>query len=181
MKRVSSKIALDALEVARRIYPSRRVSQSATADKFVVRTTEEIREVMGNLGKHQGRSANAEIVCAIMESIAGRQSASTERKALLQYLGPERSKQVLAGTQPFNSATSRGVSKKVIRLPDGVRNGIADAASRSITEADAQLTSMNTWVVDALVWWINTKTETYALLDACVKMDFHEPNSAPPN
>lgn len=174
MKKPTNPIALAAYEDAKRMYPSKRVSQSVTADKFVVRTTEEVREIMTNLGKHQSRSANSEITCAIMESLAGRQSAITERNALLAYLGPKHAAHVLAKIQPFDIAKSMGVSKKVIRLPDGVRNGIADTVSRSNENEDFQFSSMNTWVVDALVWWINIKTETYALLAASVQRDFYD-------
>lgn len=33
---------------------------------------------------------------------------------------------------------------------------------------------MQLWVLDALVWWINTQRANYAMLGACVSMDAEE-------
>lgn len=175
--KLNNPIALAALSAAMRSNPPRPECNSRTAEKFVVRASNEVMAAMAALGKHQGRSANSEITCAVLESLAGRQRAITKRKVLSAYLGPEASQKVLQQQEPFDRASTRGEAKKVIRLPDGVRLDIWHAVERSIAEG-GHLRSMNTWLVDAMFWWINNQRETYALLGACVEMEFASSDEA---
>lgn len=143
---------------------------SRDADKFVLRAAREVIRAIEEMGKRQGRSANAEIARAAAASLSGRQEAVITQKALVAYLGPERSDQALQQIMLFNLAESKGRSKKVIRLPDGIRAGIADVVEQSIKDG-GRFGSMNTWFVDAIVWWINNQRESNALLQAAVEMD----------
>lgn len=145
-------------------------STSRDADKFVLRAAREVIRAIEEMSKRQGRSANAEIARAAAASLSGRQEAVITQKALVAYLGPERSDQALQQIMLFNLAESKGRSKKVIRLPDGIRAGIADVVEQSIKHG-GRFGSMNTWFVDAIVWWINNQRESNALLQAAVEMD----------
>lgn len=125
---------------------------------------------MAELGKSQGRSANSEVILAVVESLAGRVRARASRKIYETYLGPELATAVINQVIVFDKSGIRGTSKSLIRLPDGIRVSIAECIDRK-TSIEPRLQSMNSWVLDALVWWINYQRETHALLDACIAMD----------
>lgn len=122
------------------------------------------------LAKRQGRSTNAEIIISITSSLEGLEAAVTAQNARIAYLGHERAELVLQRITPFDVRTAIGKSKKVIRLPDGVRDGVTEAVNRSIAEG-GKFRSMNSWCLDVLVWWINNQREANALLVACINLD----------
>ncbi|HBO5516169.1 TPA: Arc family DNA-binding protein [Pseudomonas aeruginosa] len=173
MKEVLNPIALRALAAARVSMPVRPIYRSRTADKFVIRASIELLKAMTDLGKVQGRSANSEIICAVLESLEGRRKANVTRKVYVAYLGEEMVAHLMADVALFSEDQIRGGAKSVIRLPDGIRAAVAREVDRQRSEG-GQLRSMQVWVLDALVWWINTQRVNYALLGACVSLDTDE-------
>jgi len=148
----------------------RPVYNSRTAEKFVLRISKEIKGAIEALGTLHGRSANSEIVFALKSSLEGRQEVTTDINSRMAYLGPERAALTLQQVVRLEARAAIGTSKKVARLPDGVRDGITDMVERSVAEG-GNLRSMNSWCLDALVWWINNQRESHALLQACVELD----------
>jgi hypothetical protein len=65
---------------------------------------------------------------------------------------------------------ARVFKKKVIRLPDGARDGVSNTVAQSVAEG-GPFGSMNTWFVDAMVWWVNIQRQTHALELAAVELD----------
>ncbi|WP_241824448.1 MULTISPECIES: hypothetical protein [Pseudomonas] len=94
--------------------------------------------------------------------------------ALKAYLGPERTAMAVKQAKELTKTKARGLSKKVIRLPDGARDGVAKVVEQSIADG-GPFGSMNTWFVDALVWWINIQRESHSLLLAAVELDQEQP------
>lgn len=173
MREVLNPIALRALAAARASMPQRPIYRSRTADKFVIRASTELLKAMTELGKVQGRSANSEIICAVLESLEGRRKANVTRKVYVAYLGEEMVAHLMGDVAFFNEDHIRGEAKSVIRLPDGIRGAVAREVDRQRSEG-GELRSMQLWVLDALVWWINTQRANYAMLGACVSMDAEE-------
>lgn len=66
-----------------------------------------------------------------------------------------------------------GRTLTVIRLPDGIRFRVAEAVAQSVA-AGGPIRSMNSWFIDAMIWWINNQNETYALFSACVDLDLRK-------
>lgn len=159
-----------ALDAARKTRPARPRFVSRTADKFVIRASGQLIQAMAELGKHQGRSANSEVTFALTESLAGRVRARTERRCYEATLGPDLAGEVLMQVVKFDKSEMSGKSRSIIRLPDGIRMAIADSVDRK-NATEARFQSMNSWVLDALVWWINHQRESYALLNACIALD----------
>lgn len=166
----SHDIAQAALAAARKSRPARPKFVSRTADKFVVRASGQLLAAMAELGKHQLRSANSEVTFALSESLAGRVRARTERKCYETTLGPDLAAAVLKQVVPYDETEVIGRSKSIVRLPDGIRLAIADCVDRK-NPTEPKFRSMNAWVLDALVWWINHQRKTYALLNACIAMN----------
>lgn len=171
--KLANPIALTALKLAMKNNLARPASSSSTADKFVVCTSKEIIAAMATLGELHGRSKNSEITCAVIESLAGRRQATTALKVLSAYLGSDASTKAILQVQQFDKAPSRGEMKTVIRLPDGIRFRVAEAVAQSVA-AGGPIRSMNSWFIDAIIWWINNQNETYALFSACVDLDLRK-------
>jgi len=169
--KLTTSIAIEALATAKNPPAPRSVPPSVLAEKFVVRARKRLIQAMEELGKRNGRSANSEAVRAATASLEGRHEAITSINVLKAYLGPERTAAALQEITPYVLATAYGTSKKVIRLPDGVRDGISDAVDRSVAINDRKFPSMNAWFLDALIWWLNNQQELPALLKVCVELD----------
>ena len=171
--KITNPIALTALKVAMKNNLARPASSSKTADKFVVYTSKEIIAAMATLGELHGRSKNSEITCAVIESLAGRRQATTALRLLSAYVGPEASKKAILQVQRFDKDPSCGKMKTVIRLPDGIRFRVAEAVAQSVA-AGGPIRLMNSWFIDAMIWWINNQNENYALFSACIDLDLRE-------
>jgi Arc-like DNA binding domain len=166
-------IAQQALANARTPQQPRPTYSSRTADKYVIRSSRALIDAVTSLGKVHGRSANSEVVAAVMESLAGRQRTIATRNILVARLGQPLADQVLAsvkrvGIEPVKQP--RFGDQVVIRLPDGVRMSIAEAVARSKRET-GRFPSMLAYVNAAIVFWINIQRECDALLSACMAMD----------
>jgi len=86
MTDLHNRIALAALERARNQRMGklpRKVINSRTADKFVIRGYVEIFDALNQIGKHHGRSQNSEVVAAILESLQGYRRSSLLIDALV--------------------------------------------------------------------------------------------------
>ncbi|MBJ2214115.1 MULTISPECIES: Arc family DNA-binding protein [Pseudomonas] len=163
-------IGLVALNNARGIPQPPSKFSSRTADKFVIRTSRAMLDAVLVLGRVRGRSQNSEVVEAVLASLAGRQRVIATRNIYAQKLGPTMAAVVLATVERFGEAESLGKDKANIRLPYGVRSAIADAVERSKRDT-LRFRSMNTFITDALVFWINNQRECNALLSACIEQD----------
>jgi hypothetical protein len=161
--------ALEALNNARGMKP-RPQFDSRTADKFVIRASSSLLDAVLVLGRIRGRSQNAEVVEALIASLAGRQRAIATRNIYAERLGTTMAALALASVERVDVIDSRGKSKRCIRLPDGIRSAVSDAVERSKKDTE-HFSSMNTYVTDALVFWINNQRECDALLSACIDQD----------
>ena len=149
---------------------ARPLPKSVTADKFVIRSTKDVIGVMEQLGDQNRRSVNSEIICAIVESLAGRKKATAIRKVLIDQLGQVRADLVLSWVRPLVTTPASKAKRKVIRFPDGVRASVTEYAERAHAEG-GDLNSMHKWIADALLWWVNNQRECNALLSAIVELE----------
>lgn len=162
--------ALEALNNARGILKPRPEFNSRTADKFVIRTSRVLLDAVLVLGRLRGRSQNAEMVEALITSLAGRQRAIATRNIYVEKLGPTMAAVVLATVERVDVDERKGKEKANIRLPDGVRSAVADVVDRSKKDTE-RFSTMNAFITDALVFWINNQRECNALLSACIDQD----------
>lgn len=168
-----SPIAIRALEKAlqaARVPPKSRVRvDSRIADKFVVRAYSELLQELAAIGVHEGRSANSEIVSGILEALAGYERSNATTRILRAALGEEVAEQVLAEVPTFEIALCTHPRKFVIRFPATVRETIRVGVKNveSIDDAIPQR-SMNKWLLDSMVAWVNIQRTQYALLSAVV-------------
>lgn len=126
--------------------------------------------IMRALGDVNRRSANAEITTAIVESLTDRKRACAIRRSFVHQLGPIESAVVLSKVAIFAFEVEAREKRNAIRLPDGVRASITDAAELA-SAGGGVLITMNDWILDAVLWWINNQRECSALLDAIVAKD----------
>lgn len=175
MNSLSNPIAIAALNraiTAARTGPvPRQRYDSRTADKFVIRGFEELFSELDGIGKHQGRSMNSEAVAAILEALAGQRRNTGMLNILKAHLGPELSAKVLAEVPNFDLAKCNKPREFVLRLPPSVRNTIRDGVGKVVSEKGSRTKTMNTWVLEALVDWIQSQRLQYALLMASIAMD----------
>ncbi len=125
---------------------------------------------MSALGDLHRRSANAEITAAIVESLGDRKRASAIRRSFVRQLGLIESAVVLSKVAVFAVEVHTPERRDAIRLPDGVRASVTEAADLASAESGVLIT-MNDWILDAVLWWINNQRECTALLDAIVAKD----------
>lgn len=163
-------IGQEALNTARGIPQPRAQFNSRTADKFVIRTSRVLLDAVLAMGRIRGRSGNSEVVEALAASLAGRQRAIATRNIYAAQLGPTMAAAVLDTVERVALEQCRGKDKSNIRLPDGLRSQVADAVERSKKET-VRFNSMNAYITDALVFWINNQRERSALLSACIDQD----------
>lgn len=175
VKTLTNPIAVAALNraiSAARNGPAPRPSyNSRTADKFVIRGYVELFSELAGIGKHQGRSMNSEAVAAILEALAGQRRNTAMLNILKTHLGQDLSERVLAEVPDFDLSKCKTPRKFVIRLPESARALIRDGVIEAIAESGDKSTSMNTWLLNALVEWIKSQRQQYALLMASIAME----------
>lgn len=141
--------------------------RSRTADKFVLRGYEELFDQLALIGKHYGRSKNSEAIAAILDALNGNVRTATQLKLLRAGLGEEVSAEVLANVPAFDLAACKTSFKFVIRFPPKVRESVRDGIAMASTDAP----SMNQWLLDVLVRWIDMQRQQYALVSAAIALD----------
>lgn len=176
MKDVSHPLALAALGRALktvRIAPTPRMrTDSRTADKFVVNAFVELLSEVEAIGRHQGRSTNSEVVAAILDALEGHQRTHAMLRVLKQHVGEHITGVVLAAVPDFVLEQCTTRKKFVVRMPDLIRERVRDGVSSAVGEPRSEKTiSMNKWLLNALVAWVNIQRQHYALLSAAITMD----------
>lgn len=177
MHHVSNPIAAAALEralvsAARTTPPSRPRTDSRTADKFVIRGSVELFAELESIGHHHFRSKNAEVVAGIMDSLTDHKRSLSLLLILKTHVGEPIASMVLSEVKDFDPYACVSHKKFVARFPVMVRDAIRDAGRAGMTDSDKPST-MNQWVLHALVRWINIQRQTYALLSAAMVKDRH--------
>jgi hypothetical protein len=132
-------------------------------------------DVIAELGEQNRRSANAEVIAATVESLNGRKRANAIRRAFVNQLGESQAALVLSAVEPFVMDDSPPIERDAHRFPDGVRASVSQAAKRLSAERGTVIT-MNAWIVDAVIWWINNQRECCALLNAVVQLEDAQEN-----
>ena len=175
MKSVSNPIALAALERALgavRAGPvPRQKFDSRTADKFVIRGYESLWEELDGIGLHQGRSRNSESVAAILDALDGGVRSNAMLSVMIAHLGESVAEQILAEVPQFQLSRDTEPQKFVIRFPPKVRNVIKVGIASAASAPGPHHSSMNTWVLHALVRWVNVQRKHFALLTAIIAMN----------
>lgn len=135
---------------------------SRIADKFAVRAHADVLAEMSRIANLNLRSANAEFVMAIMDSINHRMRSTAELSSLISYLGKDVSTRVLAVVPEFAFRDanlylkSSQQDKFVVRFP-------VETRSILLQTADIMGCSMIEWIIDTLHYWINVQRKCYAL------------------
>ncbi|RJX72592.1 Arc family DNA-binding protein [Pseudomonas sp. LS-2] len=140
---------------------------SRTADKFNIRGYQELFDELAGIGRHQGRSMNSEAVAGILDALGGRVRSVAMLNILKANLGEEVSARVLAELPDFDLELCKTRSNCVLRFPPHVRETIRDGVANVTMDA----TTMNQWMLDALVQWVQVQRQQYALLTAAIAMN----------
>jgi len=171
MKAVLNPIALAALNRAIRTIKKGPVPipnyNSRTADKFVIRGYAELFDELGGIGRHQSRSTNSEVVAAVLSGLTGHTRSTAMLRILKLHLGEDVSSRVLSKVPDFDLSKCRKPKHFVVRFPTDVR----DTVRADVLKASTRATSMNRWLLGALVEWIKIQRQLYALLTAAVAID----------
>lgn len=174
MKDLNNRIALAALERARNQRLAklpRKVINSRTADKFVIRGYVEIFDALNQIGKHHGRSQNSEVVAAILESLQGYRRSSLLIDALVMKVGDKANAEIEDSYQKLDPALFKTPQKFVVRLPPNIRDTIREDIALAIEAEQHKSMSMNQWLIDALVKWVNVQRRTNALIEYSLGLD----------
>lgn len=131
---------------------------SRVADKFVVRFPESVHQGLRDLAIVQDRSFNSEIKQAL-EQWLDNQAPVRRMHTVLIAMHSEACAAVAISNVPRVSTDDDRTRKYVTRFASGVHGQIADKA-REVS------ISMNTLIVQASAWWVNTHLEILALLKA---------------
>lgn len=86
-------------------------------------------------------------------------------------MGGEVAGRVLAEVPSFDLAKCQTPRNFVLRLPPSVRDTIREGVVNAVAEQGSSVKSMNTWLLEALVEWINSQRQQYALLMASIAVD----------
>ncbi|QCT95406.1 Arc family DNA-binding protein (plasmid) [Stutzerimonas degradans] len=140
---------------------------SRTAEKFVIRGFHELFDQLALIGRHHGRSMNSEAVAAILDALNGNVRTETLLTLLRAGLGKEVSAQVLSNVPTFRLSACTTAFKFVVRFPPNVRESIRDGLAMAQSDAP----SMNQWLLDVLVHWINMQRQQYALVTAAIALE----------
>jgi len=174
MLKLSNPVALRAFEKALtkvRAGPRPRPKfSSRTADKFVIRGYVELFEELKGIGLHQGRSMNSEAVAAILDSLEGNLRSTARVRVLQAHLGRRLSAEVMAEVGVFDLTVCAKPQKFVVRLPPSVRDVIRDGVKK-VTTGEGGKISMRDWVLEALVKWVNSQRQEFALLTTIIEVD----------
>lgn len=174
MKDLNNRIALAALERARNQRLAklpRNVINSRTADKFVIRGYLELFEALSQIGQHHGRSQNSEVVAAILESLQGYRRSSMVIDALVIKIGDKANDEIQNSYQKLDPALLKTPHKFVVRLPPNIRDTIREDIALAIEAEQHKSLSMNQWLVNALVEWVNVQRRMNALIECALDMD----------
>lgn len=176
MTQIVNPIALRALEkalhAARRGPEPRKKVSSRVADKFVIRGFKELFSELAAIGQHHGRSANSEMVAAVLEELAGHERASALIRILHANLGLEVGQMVLETVPTFQLEACIEKDRFVIRLPPQVRERVRDGVRQALQSNDGMpRKSMNDWVLQALVTWVRYQRQQFALLSAAISLE----------
>lgn len=168
MKLPANPIALRAYENALRAgrkapKHKRKRGVSREADKFVVRGYRELFDELSGIGLHEGRSANSEMVAGVLAGLSGFEREQNRILVTQEYLGEELSGRVLAGIPTFDLSQCKHPANFVIRFPPQVR----DTVRLGVEKASTALT-MNQWLLDTLVAWVEFQRRDFALLSAAI-------------
>lgn len=148
---------------------------SRSADKFVVRGSVELFKELAAIGAHQGRSMNSEAVAGILYALTGHVRSEGMLRVLKSYLGEEVANRVLSQIPDFDVAKCKSPAKSVFRFPptvrDTIRDGVAKALGGTGKGTDFESPSMNSWMLEALVFWVNMQRKHYGLLSAALVLD----------
>lgn len=167
MLEVQSHTALAAQVPAGAPIAKRPTYDSVMADKFVVKSSAALMSALRHLAQQHGRSANAEAGAAVLASLSGRVRETAMRNILAGQLGKLNAARVLVRVAPFKDVDSKPTKKTVVRLPEGARCRVAGAVAQISNRTDSAQT-MNAWIVNALVWWVNIHYQIDALLTASI-------------
>ncbi len=159
-----------AVAAARKSPTPRPKYNSRTADKFVIRGYAELFAELDAIGKHQGRSMNSEAVAAILEALAGQRRNAALTGILKAHIGAEVASRVLAEVPDFDLTKCSTPRNFVLRLPPSVRDTIREGVTNAVAVKGGSGGSMNSWVLDALVEWVNSQRQQYALLMASIAL-----------
>jgi len=174
MTELHNRIALAALERARNQRMGklpRKVINSRTADKFVIRGYVEIFDALSQIGKHHGRSQNSEVVAAILESLQGYRRSSLLIDALVMKVGDKANAEIEGSYQKLDPALFKTPHKFSVRLPPNIRDTIREDIALAIEAEQHKSLSMNQWLVDAMVEWVNVQRRTNALIEYSLGLD----------
>lgn len=129
---------------------------SRGADKFVVRFPVSVHKGLESLAESHDRSFNSEIKQAL-EHWLDDEAPVRRMHTILIALHSEASAAVAISTVPRVSTDDESTRNYVTRFATGVHGKITDKA-REVS------ISMNTLIVQAAAWWVNTHLEMQALL-----------------
>jgi len=161
---------LRALRVIRERARPRRAIARTTAEKFSVRGYVELFDEMTATGTVHGRSLNSEIVLAILGRLSGLVREKQAIGALEKAVGQALTEAAKISAPSFKKEDCRTSIDKVVRLPEGVRDEIKAAIASS-----PKPVSMNHWIVDAVIEWINIQHQHYSLLSALTELSESTP------
>lgn len=176
MKKLRNPLAIAAVAkaaavAAGRMRPTPRPKgNSRTADKFVIRGYAELFEEVSGIGLHHGRSINSEVVAALLDALAGNVRTRAELRILREHLGEDIASGVLSAIPDFDIAECKVKDEYIVRCPPTVRDKIRDGVKSDI-EGKRKTSTMNHWMLTALVSWINIQRQHYALLNAAIAID----------
>ena len=129
---------------------------SREADKFVVRFPASVHAGLQNLARDHDRSFNSEIKQAL-EHWLDDEAPVRRMHTILIAMHSETSAAVAISTVPRVSTDDEHTRNYVTRFATGVHGKITDKAHEISI-------SMNTLIVQATAWWVNTHLEMRALL-----------------
>lgn len=157
-----------AVSAARKSPTPRPQYNSRTAEKFVIRGYAELFDELDAIGRHQGRSMNSEAVAAILEALSGQRRNTALTEILKGHLGEEVTSKVLVEVPDFDLEKCKNPRNFVLRLPPSVRDTIRDGVANVVAIEGSGARSMNSWVLNALVEWVNSQRQQYSLLMASI-------------
>lgn len=176
MKKLSNPLAIAAVAKAAAVAAGRMrptpkpKGNSRTAEKFVIRGYAELFEEVSGIGLHHGRSRNSEVVAALLDGLAGNVRTQAELKILRAHLGEEIANGVLSDIPDFDITQCNVKDEYIVRCPPTVRDKIRDGVKSDI-EGKRKTSTMNQWMLTAVVSWINIQRQHYALLNAAIAIE----------
>lgn len=167
MLEVQSPTALAAMTSAGAPIAKRPTYDSVMADKFVLRLSPALKSGLRGLSQQHGRSLNSEAGSAVLASLAGRVRETAMRNILVGQLGKHNAARVLLQVERFNEVDRKPTEKTIVRLPEGVRWRVTCVVTQ-FSDRTGGAQSMHSWMINALVWWVNIHYEIDALLTASI-------------